>query len=318
MSSQEKIYFYKYKPLKTVEELKHLESILQQKIWIAAPEDMNDPFEFIFKFEIDPSKTLNNMESLPRELASYNQQAKNGSQELTENEFSTMLSKPDFIEQNKKYKIPFKDIKEPHKKIGLFCLTTDPSNIPMWAYYGNEHKGYCLKFELDFTKIFDEMQLSLQHRREYLQNIMNGNEIVSFSAKHDNDLKFAFGKVTYSDIPETIDFHDAIEFIKNAANYDQMKFWFKKIFGIKYKQWSHENEYRLISNTNSKDSDNVSLDLRHYAPFLKVNDIIMGKYLPIKYKEKIKGLCLKYKINLYQADTSEHEYSMHIVKNNDL
>ena len=32
-------------------------------------------------------------------------------------------------------------------RIRVFCSTKSPKSIPIWAYYGRDHSGYCFEFE---------------------------------------------------------------------------------------------------------------------------------------------------------------------------
>jgi len=34
------------------------------------------------------------------------------------------------------------------QNMGIFCATIDPTNILMWSYYANDHKGVCIKLDM--------------------------------------------------------------------------------------------------------------------------------------------------------------------------
>jgi hypothetical protein len=41
-----------------------------------------------------------------------------------------------------------------NERYRVFCLTTSPSSLLMWAHYGNKHKGLCLEFDATAEKIW--------------------------------------------------------------------------------------------------------------------------------------------------------------------
>lgn len=40
------------------------------------------------------------------------------------------------------------------ERFRVFCLTTKPTSLLMWAHYGNKHKGLCLEFDATAEKIW--------------------------------------------------------------------------------------------------------------------------------------------------------------------
>ena len=35
------------------------------------------------------------------------------------------------------------------ERITIVCFTQNPNDMPMWAHYANEHKGFCVEYEID-------------------------------------------------------------------------------------------------------------------------------------------------------------------------
>lgn len=169
-------------------------------------------------------------------------------------------------------------IKDIFPNHGAICLTTCASNIPMWGHYANNHRGYCLIFEVDFKKISEMSGLSSVYIENYINDISNEKKLILFSSKlHE----FVFAKVRYDDKPPTINLNDLYLIQDNP--YERDKHIIKNTVAVKFKQWKYENEFRLISNQNSKDGG--LLDLRGYAPFLKITGVIMGHKLNDNEKE---------------------------------
>lgn len=40
-------------------------------------------------------------------------------------------------------------VQQINRMIAIICFTQSPNNMPMWAHYANEHKGYCVEYEVD-------------------------------------------------------------------------------------------------------------------------------------------------------------------------
>lgn len=293
-----KIAMYKYKPLLCLSEIKHLEDNLSQKVWMPPLKSVNDPFEGCFKYKsLPPNLIQNNAEMLNFYL---NFHRNNGEPNLTRKEFRARLENPQFheallAEDGKKLFYDF------FSNFSVLSLTKCASNIPMWAHYGNNHQGICIIFEVDFTDIIKQTDQSLQA-------ILNG-EGVSFSpnSKDDIGLRFAFSKISYREQPQTF-CHQ--EFIQIKDDYSKMEYILKKALAVKFHQWDYEDEYRLIANQNSMRGD--LMDLRRYAPFIKVTGLIMGKNLGIK--NIIEDMSRRFCVDLYQASCSDSEYKITMKK----
>lgn len=165
---------------------------------------------------------------------------------------------------------------------GVICFTIDESNIPMWAHYANNHQGYCVVFELDIDKIYENCQKYYPNRHDFDKFIMNvinpgsheSQEILPFKQILDEDKEFCFFKIFYRKDRPRIN-QSAVRQLKNADSYAITKYLIKNSIGVKYYQWEYEKEYRLISNGNSKNCG--LMPLKGYCNFLRVTGIIMGK-----------------------------------------
>lgn len=72
--------------------------------------------------------------------------------------YDYMRSSPDLSNKKEQIKefeisdlkrIQTKITKEINKKIGVYCLTTEPNNKLMWSHYADSHKGFCIEFDFN-------------------------------------------------------------------------------------------------------------------------------------------------------------------------
>ncbi len=89
-----------------------------------------------------------------------------------------------------------------------------------------------------------------------------------------------------------------------------MKYLFDCFSGVKYDHWQYENEYRILTNSNSRRYGLMNHD--HYLPFMRVSGIIVGERC--KITENFHDLCLRHKIDLYEARCFEKEYKIDLVE----
>lgn len=93
------------------------------------------------------------------------------------------------------------------QKFGVSCGSLNPKCPLMWGHYGDNHKGVCIKYELDNNMSFDK------------------------------NISLDILKVQYSDYPIDI-------FNYSYEKLESLKF---EILSNKYSKWEYENEIRLIN-----------------------------------------------------------------------
>ncbi|MCS5711963.1 DUF2971 domain-containing protein [Candidatus Berkiella aquae] len=306
MKSENIVKFYHYKPLSEKQHLTFLENYLKQTVWFTPLKEFNDPFEGKFLFKgFTPEYILNNPSLLNHFLKHYQGR---GEPNLTANDLKVRLGSPEFQQIfNQQSHQQHQMIKDAFSNHGALCLTPKNNNIPMSAYYANDHKGYCVEFSVDFTYIQKHASVAPNMLAEFIHNINTGTSILSFQLK-EHGQEFVFTKVRYSNEIPTID----LEVLFGITNeYKQTEYLVKNSVGVKLSDWDHENEYRLIANSNSKNCGLMSL--QYYAPFLKVTAIIMGACIEKENEEEIRKLCKTYGIRLYKAVCSEFAYEFTIL-----
>lgn len=103
-----------------------------------------------------------------------------------------------------------------YKNFGIFALSKDAYSIPMWAYYSDSIKGFCVGFHVD--KIGNHQHiLTKQKQALILQKVNYQDDILQYNIDVNPD------GITDEELEET----EALYFTKS-------------------KHWQHESEYRLI------------------------------------------------------------------------
>lgn len=105
---------FKFKSAKTIEDLtRDIQTMMNDEIWFSGIDYLNDPFEKVYSTKM---------------LEEYD-----GTEQIV----------TDFF-------IPFqKDIDEYFKKVGILSLCKENTNLVMWSHYADNHKGYCVEYNLN-------------------------------------------------------------------------------------------------------------------------------------------------------------------------
>lgn len=153
----------------------------------------------------------------------------------------------DFVEENSvRYESVVKDITEKFININadmrnkqrLFCIAESPLIDSMWAYYGDDNKGFCIEY--DFSK------------GKYLNADIKRVLLNLFKVKYRNKR----GAFSFVDMIEELILND-------KQNYHSIVKINRRIFEqvlTKGKDWQHEKEWRIVVSTeiNRFDVDLVS------------------------------------------------------------
>jgi hypothetical protein len=140
------------------------------------------------------------------------------------------------------------------------------NQIVMWSHYADNHKGFCVEYDLDFLKIETHFALKdyeyYDKRDEY------------FKERNEAIIKAGIFPVEYTssrvNIPVTklnqINF-DSEGRIKYNSNIDELIY---KTFVIKSSNWSYEKEWRIIID------DQISNHFDNKIPFPYAKSIYIG------------------------------------------
>ena len=197
-------YLYKYYALVDDEEKdeRKFKSLRERSNWFAPSIMQNDPFDMKVAF-FDERKAIENG--------------------LSDNE----------VEQIKHIFYDFQNR-------SLLCsfADTNEQNLPMWAFYANDHKGYCIRY-----KVMDKMNFHMiMYEKKRIPIFALGKELLALNDKMNGNF----------DIFQTR--------IKNSI------ILMIKLLSIKHVSWKHENEFRLIipgdePTNKGKNIENISLGI---------------------------------------------------------
>lgn len=146
------------------------------------------------------------------------------------------------------------------------CLSdTNEQNMPMWAYYANNHQGFCVEY------ILSDMQKKYIFPVSYESDRQCADSIVTRVIN-------AFGKYKYEGIEPDGEDSALLQCLLLS-------------FAAKHKSWSHENEYRIIH----PDSDFPLIASKIYIGLNCKPEYAQDL---LKIGEASKGLCHIYQMTL--------------------
>lgn len=155
--------------------------------------------------------------------------------------------------------------------MGILSLSTSPFNMPLWAHYGNNHKGICVEYDI--------------------KSILKLNTY----------FKYRILKVYY--INKRIDITDILKklfkYIKNNDESNQMRICYSlyMIMTLKHKDWTYEDEWRIFM---PLEECNSSGKTGRYKNPLKVSAIYIGKDCENDDIIKIKSVAQKLNCKVYK------------------
>ena len=126
-----------------------IEELLKRKKALATPYfhcssalELNDPFEF--RMMIDDFKSPSEMYEFVDE---YNKIEDQG--QLTREQLQKAMDELGFEALKENFQEKIEDIKaHTLKNMRVTCFTERYNSILMWSHYANNHKGFCLRFDL--------------------------------------------------------------------------------------------------------------------------------------------------------------------------
>lgn len=183
---------------------KKFSSLSREEIWFAQKDLLNDPYEY--KGMLVDRKKMKN--------AGY-------SQNIID-EYQTLFDFSDY---------------------GITCLSSNNIDyLPMWAYYTNNHKGFCIEYEII--------------KKDCIHEVLYEPERIKVASLIFQSIESA-KKAMISGKREHTDFYYRI-FLQNLF--------------IKDKSWKHENEYRIVYPLDGKKGMNVQV----HRLGMKTNRIVAG------------------------------------------
>ena len=190
-------YFYKFMPINE----NTFNNLSNNQIWFSCPLDFNDPYDFFVPYD-DTFTDEGFRQKIP---------SPNG---YTKDQYEQMLQ---FYKQNPKEFNNWSEegIRRFVSKVRVACFCEEKTEILMWSYYADFHRGICLKFDSSLDNYF-------------------------FNEEDWDTHKMKIKKVDYP-----MDF-EKIWILKKPDGKD-----FEKRAFTKYHKWAYEKEHRIISNTDA-------------------------------------------------------------------
>ena len=121
----------------------------------------------------------------------------------------------------------------------IFCVAPSPTEILLWSYYGDDHKGYCLEY--------------------------NAKDILDIVLDTKIDGLCIIGNVDYKR------YRPKQKSKLNSISFTEINFYIQAAF-TKFEEWSHEKEYRFVMLSSSFSSASSA----YYTVQIPVQNIFCG------------------------------------------
>ncbi|MDD6469153.1 MAG: DUF2971 domain-containing protein [Bacilli bacterium] len=235
-----------------------LKTLKENKIWVDLFKNKNDPFEMI-NFNINEETVKDNKN-------------KNGELIIDKQTLVTIYQKNlDFYKNSLKF--------------ASFTQTME-TNIAMWAYYANNHKGFCCMFDIIDTSSYGMINI---------KPIFYESSILKLSSGFVNHLIVDRLNSLIADDRETK--------IRSLTNWEAIK-----IFGsCKDPSWSHEREYRIFYIKEGND-EGETVDAKTLNIELKA--IYIGLNCSKKNEEELINISEALNVPIYKMNKSVDNYSL--------
>lgn len=155
--------FYKYRGMSNGSEKFVERTVLNDELYMATSSSFNDPFDLNPVFSFEGSKE-EQIEDYIRLHEKFGVQCDGDLREIATALVEERLS-ADAIENTEAtmgiaHRLAVADV------TGVYCLTTEPDNLLMWAHYADNHKGICLEFSNQIAlEVGVPMKVAYSHLR---------------------------------------------------------------------------------------------------------------------------------------------------------
>lgn len=227
------------------ENQKRLDSLKENKLWVSHYTKFNDPFEF--KMMTIDTERLRNTEWKAEHI------------ERPLNVFKNMTL--------------------------ISCFSSDGNNMPMWAHYANNHKGYCVRYSvLKPNLIFPVSYESVRSKSAVILTSL----ISEMYKGYEKSLS-----------EPTNDFYEYF-------SYFFLSLTCKHIF------WNYENEYRLLyPNFSLEQKDGKLVELCEVG--LKVDVIYIGYKCDAEYVSNLMEIGETIECEVYKMDFDEYSENFSLI-----
>ena len=220
---------------------KKLQTIKSDCLWAAPAEDQNDPYEFIGVY-------LNKAE----------------------------LQKSGISEKDtERYMQRFRS---------LFCLAAFTSemveNLPMWAHYSNNHKGFCIKYVVESKKYM--RNVLYEPKRIPIANIFLNYITAERLAERDPTMK------------------------AKAEHYALI---LQDLYFVKHRSWEYEHEYRIIYPWETAPGLK-GLRISNKDAGIRIDTIYSGYQCSDIHKDKLRSIASMLKVDYKECKISDTSFAV--------
>lgn len=261
--------FYKYAPWIGEAGEKVRMNLSNHAVYLNSPDRFNDPFDFnpVYDENATYKEKLNHFTGI------YIKQEGLSKERARRKAVETLNKSKLFKNAENLAKFAAISKEGLRTAIGVCCFSITPENSPMWSHYADQHKGICMEWEIPEKR-----------------------QIFFLPDGVKNEIPLVLQKVDYADErPVNKMFDDTM-----SADHPLIK-----SLLTKSRDWSYENEYRLIYPGH--------VGIVYYDP-LYLTGIIVGYKMPPESIQDIKNFVKKLKVQpkLYEAKLSERSYNYKI------
>ncbi len=142
-------HLYKYKQINEYT----ISSLLNDQIYFADPDSFNDPFDSYASLNFGPEFDNNPEEFLNKFILDSFEKDHQEQGKFIKNAVKEIIQKGDLGYLKKYFLQLFVNESHPRSELfqpGIFCITPNNDDLLMWAHYGDEHKGICIKYNTSY------------------------------------------------------------------------------------------------------------------------------------------------------------------------
>lgn len=296
---------FRFRPLDKTEEEDNriITNLEKEREYFSTPIHFNDPFDTLLyvdknrlldKIKQELDKGLDDLTNgiddfVLRKLMEFENDERNPNKNI-----NRMLYYGNIIQSIPKVRAEFqKNIKE-------ICFSSNIMSVLMWAHYANDHKGFCIAYDINKLKerqCFDYKGNSIEYKLRLKQVNYTNLRVDMTEYMYEYLPKYAF------DVPT-----DVTKFMMEPPQK-----YLEELILTKADIWKYEEEWRLYSISETLLKPNIISYIQQ-----KPKAIIVGTKTSLENIKKLKIIADKKKIDILKMEASdENIFKLNITKIND-
>lgn len=164
-------HFYKYRSAADGSLEFLIKQIQDDEVFFSAPAKFNDPFDCnpIFDLSAPKDQIKKKCEDALKKHAPH--MSRSDRRFESRQAIKSITSNPERARKTEEYY--FDSIRN---KIGVYCLSKNPSSVLMWSHYADNHKGVCLEYDGLNHFFVDAFEVKYTQTRPTVFAFKDGNE----------------------------------------------------------------------------------------------------------------------------------------------